>query len=96
MSLQNDIKEMPLMVKKNRRVRFNLMILILLFFSLTAMAEGNHDTFYSDSSTVTISKIYYPVNKVTIYEDYMGNPRELSKIKLHLVTSPRDIFICFA
>ena len=62
---------------------------ILLILSLSVMAREYQDSCYTDTSTVTISHIYYPVNKVTIYEDYMSNPKELANIKLHLATSPR-------
>lgn len=44
---------------------------------------------HSDSSVVKRSKIYYPVNKIKIYEGYMSNPHELDLIKRHLAASPR-------
>ena len=43
----------------------------------------------SDTTVVVRSKIYYPINKVKIYEDYMNNPSELELIKRHLAASPR-------
>ena len=65
-------------------------ILILLFlFSLTAVAEEDKDTMCVDSVVVNRSKIYYPINKVKIYEDYMSNKEELLRIKKHLAISPR-------
>lgn len=41
-----------------------------------------------DSITTTVSRIYYPVNKIDIYENYMSNPDELENIKRHLYSSP--------
>lgn len=71
-------------------------LFILLLQSLPAMAQ---DSFYvpkSDSLVVTHSRIYYPVNKIEIYEDYMSNREELENVKLHLLASPRidSITIC--
>ena len=60
-----------------------------MVFSLAVQAEESANSCDSVSSVVNISKIYYPVNKVTIYEDYMNNPKELNNIKLHLAQSPR-------
>ena len=64
-------------------------LILLLLFSLTAVAEENKDTICVDSVVVNRSKIYYPINKVKIYEDYMSNKDELLRIKKHLAISPR-------
>lgn len=55
--------------------------------SLVAMANEHYDLHTPDSSVVNVAKIYYPVNKVTIYENYLNNPVELENIKAHLAKS---------
>ena len=83
------------MIKRNYNILLNsvsikhLLFAISLILSLTASAKETTDSRINDSTTVSISKIYYPVNKVTIYENYMDNPVELEKIKRHLAESPR-------
>ncbi|MBR5822936.1 MAG: hypothetical protein IKY67_02195, partial [Paludibacteraceae bacterium] len=66
-----------------------LLSTILLITSLSASAKDSQIACQNDSSVVVHSKIYYPVNKIDIYEDYMNNPKELESIKLHLAASPR-------
>ena len=67
----------------------NIICSVFLLLSLTIMANENHNVVLNDSSVANISKIYYPVNKVTVYENYMNNPAELENIKLHLEKSSR-------
>lgn len=69
---------------------------ILLLKSLPATAQGSYSVPKSDSLVVTHSRIYYPVNKIEIHEDYMSNREELENVKLHLLASPRidSITIC--
>lgn len=67
----------------------SLLSTILLTLSLSAEAKETQVVCQNDSSVVVHSKIYYPVNKIDIYEDYMTNPRELENIRLHLSASPR-------
>lgn len=74
--------------KSVHRMR-NIICSVFLLLSLTIMANENHNVVLNDSSVANISKIYYPVNKVTVYENYMNNPAELENIKLHLEKSSR-------
>ena len=67
----------------------NIICTVFLVFSLSLKANENHNISLNDSSVINISKIYYPVNKVTVYENYMNNPAELENIKLHLEKSSR-------
>ena len=69
--------------------RFQVIFAILLFFSLTTLAEERYDSCYNDSTVATISKIYYPLNKVNLHENYMDNPTELANIKRILTETPR-------
>ena len=75
----------------NRHMRFVAYIisLMLIMQSLSATAQDSFVMPQGDSLVVNYSRIYYPVNKVEIYEDYMNNNEELEKIKLHLLASPR-------
>ena len=84
----NEAKRHYNTILKNRYLRW-VMTSVLMVFSLAVQAEESANSCDSVSSVVNISKIYYPVNKVTIYEDYMNNPKELNNIKLHLAQSPR-------
>ena len=47
----------------------NIICSVFLLLSLTIMANENHNVVLNDSSVANISKIYYPVNKVTVYEN---------------------------
>ena len=71
------------------RFEVYIMILALLVLSLPAKAQDKQKVSRRDTSVVTYSRIYYPVNKIDIYEDYMTNSTELENIKLHLQSSPR-------
>ena len=66
-----------------------IIFLVLLMLSLPAKAQDKLNVCRHDTSVVTHSRIYYPVNKIDIYEDYMTNSTELENIKLHLQSSPR-------
>ena len=61
--------------------------LLLLLCSLPIMAQESIGVCRSDSLAVTHSRIYYPVNKVEIYEDYMTNSAELDNIKAILAST---------
>lgn len=69
--------------------RIYSILILFLISSLTAVAEEDKDTMCVDSVVVNRSRIYYPINKVGIYENYMSNKEELLRIKKHLATSPR-------
>lgn len=62
---------------------------MLVMLPLSVMGKDSTSVYAKDTTVVVHSKIYYPVNKVNIYEDYMNNPIELEYIKLHLAASPR-------
>lgn len=68
------------------------MCILTMFIAMSLSAKDNDsiDMQYADTSTVEVhSKIYYPVNKVDIYENYMSNRKQLDYIKRHLAVSPR-------
>ena len=69
--------------------RIYSILILFLISSLTAVAEEDKGTMCVDSVVVNRSRIYYPINKVGIYENYMSNKEELLRIKKHLATSPR-------
>lgn len=72
-----------------KKILYIFICAIFSLISLSLSAKEQVDSCKSDTSIVTRSKIYYPVNKVTIYENYMNNPKELELIKRYLATSPR-------
>ena len=47
------------------------------------------DTIQSDSSVVMRFRIFYPVNKTDIHEDYMDNANQLHRIRKYLEKSPK-------
>jgi hypothetical protein len=57
--------------------------------TLVTSAKGVDDARSRDTLSVFHSKIYYPVNKIRIYEDYMTNSTELVNIKRRLAASNR-------
>ncbi|MBQ8423820.1 MAG: DUF3575 domain-containing protein [Coprobacter sp.] len=59
---------------------------MILLFAISASAVD-----IPDSSAVLTSRIYYPVNKISIYENYMGNSAQLSSIKKYLHDSFRSV-----
>ena len=66
-----------------------IIALILLMYSLSIKAQESYEIYGNDSSSVARTKIYYPVNRVDILENYMGNSEELAKIKRLLLEFPR-------
>lgn len=68
--------------------------LYIILFALLSLATplravtGTPDTCYTDSSVTMRFRIYYPINKTTIHEDYMDNHRQLARIKRYLAESP--------
>lgn len=66
-----------------------IIYLLFSFIPLSSTAKESDVICDSDTTIITRSKIYYPINKVDIYEDYMNNPKELELIKRYLATSPR-------
>ena len=70
-----------------------VLLYILTMFITMSLSANDGDSIgmqYADTSTVEVhSKIYYPVNKVDIYENYMTNRKQLDYIKRHLAVSPR-------
>lgn len=63
--------------------------MMFCMMSLSATDKDTTNIYSSDTTVVVRSKIYYPINKVDIYENYMNNPHELEYIKRHLAASPR-------
>lgn len=68
----------------------HIISLFLLLCSLPLVAQESHEMYSGDTLAVMHSRIYYPVNEVDIYEDYMTNPAELEQIK-HLLHSTQLI-----
>ena len=68
----------------------HIISLFLLLCSLPLVAQESHEMYSGDTLAVMHSRIYYPVNEVDIYEDYMTNPTELEQIK-HLLHSTQRI-----
>ena len=69
-----------------------ILLLISSLLSVATVAYGSSHAAQppvNDTVTTCVSRIYYPVNKVDIHEDYMSNPLELENIKRHLYSSPR-------
>ena len=64
--------------------------------AMLAAAQGNRILARTDTSEVHQFRIYYPVNKTDIREDYMTNSHSLAVIRDYLATSPRidSIVIC--
>ena len=75
--------------KSVAQILFCIIFVLLHALSLFAHEKGRMVAFDSDTTAIVRSKIYYPVNKIEIYEDYMSNSEELEYIKLHLANSPR-------
>lgn len=72
-----------------KKVLLGIIYSLFLTFSLSGVVKENNDLPCPDSTVVTRSRIYYPINKIKIYEDYMSNPHELELIKRHLAISPK-------
>lgn len=62
--------------------------LIMLCLPSVMMAQ-QADIIQSDSSVVMRFRIYYPVNKTKIHEDYMDNATQLHHIQKYLGNSPK-------
>ena len=75
--------------KSVAQILFCIIFVLLHALSLFAHEKGRMVAFDSHTTAIVRSKIYYPVNKIEIYEDYMSNSEELEYIKLHLANSPR-------
>lgn len=63
-------------------------IFILLCLPLFAMAQRQH-MLQSDSSVVMRFRIFYPVSKTKLYEDYLDNANQLHHIRKYLEKSPQ-------
>ena len=61
---------------------------LLIFICLIFMAIGGNAQNSSDSSVVMRFRIFYPINKIGLYEDYMGNAETLRRIQKYLEKSP--------
>ena len=67
-----------------------LFISIFVFCCLPLSTTAQRlDTLRSDSSVVMRFRIFYPVNKTVIYEDYMDNAEMLGRIQKYLEKSPK-------
>lgn len=65
-----------------------ILIGILCCISLSGYANGNRqDTFQSDTSVVIRFRIFYPVGKTELYEDYMDNAAQFHHIRKYLEKS---------
>ena len=63
-------------------------LLMMLCLPFAAMAQQT-DTAPSDSSVVMRFRIFYPVNRTEIFEDYMDNAVQLHHIREYLKKSPK-------
>ena len=77
-------------LKYDMKVHLKLFVFVIMLLcpSLTLMAQ-QLDTLRRDSSVVMRFRIFYPVNKTVIYEDYMDNAEMLGRIKKYLEKSPK-------
>ena len=66
-----------------------LMSLLLLVCSVSVKAQNTIDVLQSDSLLVQHTKIYFPINKSNIVEDYMDNSERLANIKRIFSELPR-------
>ena len=62
---------------------------LLVFICLICIALGGNAQTSSDSSVVMRFRIFYPVNKTELYEDYMDNLNTLHRFKKYLEKSPQ-------
>lgn len=69
-------------VMEQKRVLMLLCAMFVFAFGLSAKSGG-------DTSIVRKFRIYYPINEVRLYEDYLGNRKALETIKEHFKKSPR-------
>ena len=66
-----------------------LVILITMFCLPLSLVGQTASTTHADSSVVMRFRIYYPVNKTDIHEDYMDNATQLHHIRKYLEKSPQ-------
>ncbi len=71
------------------KARLLAFIGFLLLASLTGLAASRKDTLPPDSLVEMRFRIFYPVNKIDIHEDYMDNPYMLHHIRKYLEKSPQ-------
>ena len=69
-------------------LKLYVFVIMLLCPSLALMAQ-QLDTPRGDSSVVMRFRIFYPVNKTSLYEDYMDNAEQLLRIRKYLEKSPK-------
>ena len=62
---------------------------LFIFICLISIALGGNAQTTSDSSVVMRFRIFYPVGKTELYEDYMDNANTLHRIHKYLEKSPR-------
>ena len=62
---------------------------LFVFICLICMALGGYAQTPSDSSVVMRFRIFYPVNKTELHEDYMDNANTLHRIQKYLEKSPQ-------
>lgn len=68
----------------------SILLLLLSFCGLSASATSRDSLVVcGDTSVVMRFRIYYPVNKTTLYPQYMGNEQALQEIRTYLSESPR-------
>lgn len=69
----------------------------LVFICLILLSLGGFAQTTSDSSVEMRFRIFYPVNKTELYEDYMGNANTLHLIREYLKKSPHyHLFLCIS
>jgi len=62
---------------------------LFVFICLICMALGGYAQTPSDSSVVMRFRIFYPVNKTELHENYMDNANTLHRIQKYLEKSPQ-------
>lgn len=75
-------------------MRLSISIVILTLCNVlglrpTMAAEDNRVLARTDTSEVRQFRIYYPINKLRLYPDYMNNRQNLEVIREYLAESPR-------
>jgi len=72
------------------KAHLGVFVRILIFLCLPLLTKAQQlDTNQSDSSVVMRFRIFYPVNKTDIHEDYMDNADQLHRIRKYLEKSPK-------
>ena len=72
------------------KAHIDLLVILITMFCLPLSLVGQTvGTTYADSSIVMRFRIYYPVNKTDIHEDYMDNATQLHHIRKYLEKSPQ-------